>query len=410
MFSFSAIINTLKYSMIETISDEELINLLIEDIVKTLSLTNQAGDLLYIDKSAASKIMNNKINVPQKIRGALDKEVTSIEGLGAHIKKVVMPVMIPEKIEGVCKSLSDSIMQSKDVPSLIADEIGKCRDNGDCARLIAIAVRFSFMVPNKFAKINDTNIATVANQITALTPVTEKTIVETDTSIQNGRNSSVELKTPLQRILEYLANPQDWEKSYSLESDVRYYKYAPEYTIEHTYESEDGRGGYEYYLFSQRDSSPHWADIRLKYHQTVLYHVQGVLLDGGRYFTSCPKWGIVHPFYGDQETILYKYLIKDSCDETIHKFYYNINDPEERYAHDKFIDSIIVFSSEEEQKCFSEYADYRWDEYEGRKLELQIPYIEANSEKATAHYENVFRHIRWLQLMYRDFLSMEYSN
>ena len=50
MFSFSLIINVLKKSMLEYISDEDLINLLIEEIVKSLSLENQVGDLLYIDK------------------------------------------------------------------------------------------------------------------------------------------------------------------------------------------------------------------------------------------------------------------------------------------------------------------------------------------------------------------------
>ena len=50
MFSFSLIINVLKKSMLEYISDEDLINLLIEEIVKSLSLENQVCDLLYIDK------------------------------------------------------------------------------------------------------------------------------------------------------------------------------------------------------------------------------------------------------------------------------------------------------------------------------------------------------------------------
>ena len=42
------------------------------------------------------------------------------------------------------------------------------------------------------------------------------------------------LSTPIERIRLYLQHPEDWANSPSIE-DKKYYKYAPEYTIEHTY-------------------------------------------------------------------------------------------------------------------------------------------------------------------------------
>ena len=48
----------------------------------------------------------------------------------------------------------------------------------------------------------------------------------------------------------------------------QYYKYSPEYIIEHF--RCDDRDGYEYYLFSQSDSRPRWYNINVKYHQTTL--------------------------------------------------------------------------------------------------------------------------------------------
>lgn len=92
---------------------------------------------------------------------------------------------------------------------------------------------------------------------------------------------------PLERVMLYLQHPEDWVDSPSQE-DKKYYKYAPEFTIGHNDEAEDGRNGYEYYLFSQTDSTPHWADIKICYYQTVIADLGGVILDGGRYFTTTP--------------------------------------------------------------------------------------------------------------------------
>lgn len=66
----------------------------------------------------------------------------------------------------------------------------------------------------------------------------------------------------------------------------QYYKYSPEYIIEHF--RCDDRDGYEYYLFSQSDSRPRWYNINVKYHQTTLFSIIGAGLDGGRYFTNVP--------------------------------------------------------------------------------------------------------------------------
>lgn len=66
------------------------------------------------------------------------------------------------------------------------------------------------------------------------------------------------LLSPIEKVKLYLKHPEHWENSPSNE-DKKYHKYAPEFTIDHTYEPEDGRDGYEYYLFAQTDSRPHWS-------------------------------------------------------------------------------------------------------------------------------------------------------
>ncbi|MCR3922022.1 MAG: ATP-binding protein, partial [Firmicutes bacterium] len=92
--------------------------------------------------------------------------------------------------------------------------------------------------------------------------------------------------TALERVILYLQRPADWIDS-SDESRM-YYKYAPEFVIEQVSAADD-RDGYEFYLFGQYDSRPHWYDINLYYHQTLLDSLGGTALDGGRYFTATPN-------------------------------------------------------------------------------------------------------------------------
>lgn len=95
------------------------------------------------------------------------------------------------------------------------------------------------------------------------------------------------LMAPLEQVFYYLLNKEEWEDVPEDGAITRqYYKYSPEYIIEHF--RCDDRDGYEYYLFSQSDSRPRWYNINVKYHQTTLFSTIGAGLDGGRYFTNVP--------------------------------------------------------------------------------------------------------------------------
>lgn len=69
----------------------------------------------------------------------------------------------------------------------------------------------------------------------------------------------------LDRALLFLQVPCDWVDS---DNGKKFYKYAPEFTLEDI-QAEDGRNGYEFYLFNQCDSRPRWYDINIYYHQTL---------------------------------------------------------------------------------------------------------------------------------------------
>lgn len=403
---FGSLVKALLKCSAPTTTQKELCGQLLLSIDRLYDITT--------DDTSASKLANGFQNVPKGIAEAVKK--CNPNDVLIQISKRVLPLLDNNKRENIIKVLKKILLDDEDIaPSTIMGFISNDTKeqiissyNITCEKIITILLLYSVVYTKNGGmreSINDIDDEYISASIKHF----EKNPIPASEVVDEMQRYKIESsQTPLQKVMLYLRCPENWEPSESSTMDIRYNKYAPEYTIEHTYEAEDGRDGFEYYLFSQTDPTPHWAEIRLKYHQTVLYHTQGVLLDGGRYFTPCPEWGIVHPFHGEHDPIVYKYLIKDSCQGIIQQFYYNRKDPEECYAYDRFMESILFFSSKDEHERFSEYADYRWDEYEKKELKLQIPYIKSNSEKATCHYENEFRNVRLLQAMYRDFILKEY--
>ena len=69
--------------------------------------------------------------------------------------------------------------------------------------------------------------------------------------------------SPLEKIEIFIEDVENWINSPYGEIE-KYYKFFPEFPLKYD-DVEDGRDGYEYYLFSQTDSRPHWKDIKIYY-------------------------------------------------------------------------------------------------------------------------------------------------
>ena len=96
------------------------------------------------------------------------------------------------------------------------------------------------------------------------------------------------LASPLERMKIYLYDATLWDESPDDNSiEKLYYRFSPEFTIQTVID--DSKDGYQYYLFNQTDIHPRWYDINLYYHQTMLTSLEGLFLDGGRYFTPSPR-------------------------------------------------------------------------------------------------------------------------
>ena len=189
--------------------------------------------------------------------------------------------------------------------------------------------------------------------------------------------------TPLEKVGNFLQNTEGWAVGPAYEMYM-YYKLHPEYTI-NCHDAMDDRDGYEFYLFSQIDSSPHWYDIKIKYHQTTLVNVGGASLDGGRYFTPCPLYDTIK-IYNTKQSLSFRYMEKDSLIYKLNEFYYYINLNEEAtMARESFFEVILLFQNSHERLKFKEYVNLNRDKIEIYKNSIdfrKLPKIEGYVEGA----------------------------
>lgn len=207
---------------------------------------------------------------------------------------------------------------------------------------------------------------------------------------------------PLERVKYHLNNQNDWiDAPGDWETVKKYNKYFPEFTIEYTLD--DNGNGYQYYLFNQTDSRPHWREIRIYYHQTLLFTTEGVSLDGGRYFTPTPFTDGISLGVSNSWDIMFKYFIKDSLEYIIHKFYYNPDIDDERIAHGKFMDCILLFNDCTELELFKQYVLYVWHDKEKYSKDIWSPHFPKIEGLLMEKFEEDYINVQILRRIFEEF-------
>lgn len=182
---------------------------------------------------------------------------------------------------------------------------------------------------------------------------------------------------PLERMVVYLNNQNNWKKKEKWDKGIFYYSDFPEFTIEYSYESENGLSGYEYYLFSQTDIKPSWNDIKLKYHQTELEEFEGMFLDGGRNLMCVPDMGFLKI---NGETVCYKFYIKGSLKCKLNEFLidkYSNRSREAIMSKESLMKCVLFFYSDLEKNEFESYIKTKIGNFpECEELIPRIPDVE----------------------------------
>ena len=213
------------------------------------------------------------------------------------------------------------------------------------------------------------------------------------------------LMTPLERVELLLKHPEDWADSPGQE-DKKYYKYAPEYTIEHSFEPDDSRNRYVYYLFAQTDPTPHWCDIRICYHQTVLVDIGGVILDGGRYFSAAPNMDGFSVDCSGNWDVAYRYMIKGELNHLIHEFYYENHSAEASYSHDRYEECLLIFDDRYEYEGFKGFVQEAWEKRDQYSADILIPYMEKIDGYNMDAFREEYRNVQILRRMLEDYRSI----
>lgn len=186
-------------------------------------------------------------------------------------------------------------------------------------------------------------------------------------------------KSPLEQIIKKLDNKEEWVS----EEHIYYNKYNPEYTIT-LVDDEEYAKSYEYYSYSMYNKSTSYGVFEIRSYGTKLYSNQYAVLDSGRYVTSVPKWEFINfDYYNRDTTYCLKYFIKTEIDYKIHKFLFKESEHEAVYAHDRFMEVVLVFNNEVEKEEFIEYIHENRKIFEDRvdKLKENYSYIACDIER-----------------------------
>ena len=121
MFKLSELTKLIKpYARNSAISDEEILNEFLFPFVMAGNIKNKNGEEFHLDKARTSKIMNQKDDVPAKLREAL-----SIYGIADKTREE-MPVFVedyldPAKFENLTKKLLDMSQQELNIKNSSTD-------------------------------------------------------------------------------------------------------------------------------------------------------------------------------------------------------------------------------------------------------------------------------------------------
>ena len=164
-------------------------------------------------------------------------------------------------------------------------------------------------------------------------------------------------QTMLERAFLYLQTPDDWDH---IESGY-FYKYAPEYTI--IKESNDSNS-FDFYHLGMCDPTPSWYNIEIRYHQTCVYSITGIGMDGGRYTTVAPDF---HLLSSDKECLKgFAFYVKGTQRYILYEFFNEkATSKNDRLAFDRYSRIVPILESPEDKEEFWDFLRERF--YDSRK-------------------------------------------
>lgn len=156
--------------------------------------------------------------------------------------------------------------------------------------------------------------------------------------------------TPFEKLQWLLSKKENWVK----DEEQHYNRLHPEFTLisnETEYQKNP-----EFYAYVMMNDSTYDTVIKANYFGTTLYSRQVVILDSGRYETVVPEWGFLHFDKYHRDTITFKYFIQTDISYALHQYLLNEDSHEAVSAYGRFMDVVLLFTSELERDMFISHA------------------------------------------------------
>lgn len=205
-------------------------------------------------------------------------------------------------------------------------------------------------------------------------------------------------KPPREYIIDKLSEKTEWVRS----ENTFYNIYKPEYKLRFRNEEEYDRLSDEFYGYAQTNESMSFEMMDIMVHETVVDSYQIVTLDSGRLSIPIPEWGFIPRDNWHQNNYAYKYYLFNSGVSMILQFMYDGQNSEARWALQNHLEVVLLFHSDEERKCFENYAIVHVSEIENRiAASTEYDYIHTDNETKTQSYKERLR----LGIVLRKMLS-----
>lgn len=209
---------------------------------------------------------------------------------------------------------------------------------------------------------------------------------------------------PFERFRYLLERKKSWVRQES----HHYNSISPEYTLVFE-EDEDDRGFPEFYAYVMYNTRTSYAFLNLNYFGTTLYSRQIVYLDSGRYVTVIPEWGFIAKDRHHHNKISFKYYIKNDISYYLHQYLLDEESHEAKFAHDRYMEVILLFESESEKDDFIQYVELNLSQLETLLVDIDdYDHIECDTERVKNIEKANIRNSLALQKMlvqYRTYVS-----
>jgi hypothetical protein len=132
-----------------------------------------------------------------------------------------------------------------------------------------------------------------------------------------------------------------------------------------------------FYVYNQTNSRHLYKSIKIVHNTTLLDEFQLIYLDSGRYLTTTPKSGFIN--YDFRNVNHYKYFVLESLNYVIHRFLFNDESHEAKWAKGKFDEVVLYFDDELERESFESFVsknkelyDVIFNKYEDEYYDIDI--------------------------------------